>query len=103
MKIAAMEAMWDPDPAPASFTLFGVPDLANRRTAYEIKIPWMLGLIATRSIDKTVPGIKELVAHAEARIKSGIVAYDALEKLRPHPSNNPHPTPLHTTPPPLAH
>src|SRR5476649_1393544 len=82
MKIAAIEAMWDTEPAPASFTLFGMPDLANRRTNYEVKVPWMLGLIATRSIDKTLPGIKELVAHAEQRIKNGLVAYDALEKLR---------------------
>jgi cytochrome d ubiquinol oxidase subunit I len=87
MKIAAIEAMWDTEPAPASFTVFGLPDLANRRTNYEIKVPWMLGLIATRSIDKTLPGIKELVANAEERIKTGLVAYDALEKLRAQPAN----------------
>ena len=87
MKIAAIEAMWDTEPAPASFTIFGLPDLANRRTNYEVKVPWMLGLIATRSIDKTLPGIKELVGHAEQRIRSGLIAYDALEKLRAQPSN----------------
>jgi cytochrome d ubiquinol oxidase subunit I len=87
MKIAAIEAMWDTEPAPASFTLFGLPDLANHRTDYEVKVPWMLGLIATRSIDKTLPGIKELVARAEQRIKNGLVAYDALEKLRAQPAN----------------
>jgi cytochrome d ubiquinol oxidase subunit I len=87
MKIAAIEAMWDTEPAPASFTLFGLPDLANRRTNYEVKVPWMLGLIATRSIDKTLPGIKELVSRAQQRIRSGLVAYDALEKLRAQPSN----------------
>ncbi len=87
MKIAAIEAMWDTEPAPASFTLFGLPDLANRRTDYEVKIPWMLGLIATRSIDKTLPGIKALVARAEQRIRSGLVAYDALGKLRALRSN----------------
>ena len=26
MKIAAIEAMWNTEPAPASFTLFGIPD-----------------------------------------------------------------------------
>ena len=85
MKIAAIEAMWDTEPAPASFTIFGLPDLAKRRTEYEVKVPWMLGLIATRSIDKTLPGIKELVMRAEQRIRSGLVAYDALGKLRAHP------------------
>lgn len=87
MKIAAIEAMWDTEAAPASFTLFGVPDLAARRTNYEIKVPWMLGLIATRSIDKTMPGIKELVARADQRIRSGLVAYDALEQLRLNPAD----------------
>jgi cytochrome d ubiquinol oxidase subunit I len=68
--------------------LFGLPDLANRRTNYEVKVPWMLGLIATRSIDKTLPGIKELVAHAEQRIKNGLIAHVALEKLRAQPANS---------------
>src|SRR5579872_4759485 len=80
MKIAAIEAMWKTEPAPASFTLFGIPDFANRRTDYDVKVPWMLGLIATRSIDKTLPGIKELVGQAEQRIRNGLIAYDALGK-----------------------
>ncbi|GLR94219.1 MULTISPECIES: cytochrome ubiquinol oxidase subunit I [Bradyrhizobium] len=87
MKIAAIEAMWETEPAPASFTLFGFPNLEKHTTEYEVKIPWVLGLIATRSQDKEVPGIKELVAQAEQRIKNGLVAYDALEKLRADPSS----------------
>ena len=87
MKIAAIEAMWDTEPAPASFTIFGLPDFANHRTDYEVKVPWMLGLIATRSIDKTMPGIKELVQHAAQRIRTGLAAYDALEKLRAQPTD----------------
>jgi cytochrome d ubiquinol oxidase subunit I len=87
MKIAAIEAMWETEPAPASFTLFGFPNLEKHTTEYEVKIPWVLGLIATRSLDKEVPGIKELVAHAEQRIKNGLIAYDALEKLRADPSS----------------
>src|SRR5262249_47485721 len=57
MKIAAIEAAWRTEPAPASFTLFGLPDVAARKTHAEIKIPWVLGLIATRSIDTPVSGI----------------------------------------------
>lgn len=82
MKIAAIEAMWDTEPAPASFTLFGLPDQEARRTDYEIKVPWMLGLIATRSIDGKVPGINQLVAHAQTRIRAGLVAYDGLQRLQ---------------------
>ena len=100
MKIAAIEAMWDTEPAPASFTVFGLPDLANRHTDYEVKVPWMLGLIATRSIDKTLPGIKELVSRAEQRIRSGLAAYDALEKLRARPANAVSPNGQRSMPPP---
>ena len=82
MKIAAIEAMWNTEPAPASFTVFGIPDLKTRTTRYEVKVPWALGLIATRSADTPVPGINELVATAKTRIRNGIVAYDALAKLK---------------------
>ena len=42
----------------------------------------MLGLIATRSLDKPVTGLSDLEAEHEDRIKSGMIAYGALEKLR---------------------
>src|ERR1700761_7735619 len=51
MKIAAIEAMWQTEPAPASFTLVGLPSMAAHETRYEIKVPWVLGLIVTRSTD----------------------------------------------------
>jgi cytochrome d ubiquinol oxidase subunit I len=82
MKIAAIESMWHTEPAPASFTVFGIPDFENRTTHAEIKIPWLLGLIATRSIDTPIPGIFELVENSKHRIRNGIPAYTALETLR---------------------
>ncbi len=75
MKIAAIEAMWETEPAPASFTLFGIPDLKTETTKYEVQIPWMLGLIATRSLDQQVKGIKDLVDHAEKRVRNGMPGY----------------------------
>ena len=84
MKIAAIESTWETEPAPASFTIFGLPNTETRTTDYAVRVPWMLGLITTRSIDKQVPGIVDLVANAETRIKLGLVAYDALEKLKAH-------------------
>jgi cytochrome d ubiquinol oxidase subunit I len=82
MKIAAIEAMWTTEKAPASFTLFGIPDQRNHVTRFDIRLPWVLGLIATRSIDTPVPGIEELVTTAQARIRSGMLAYAALLRLR---------------------
>src|ERR1700744_5769455 len=59
MKIAAIEAMWETEPAPAPFTIVGLPSQAGRETRYAIHVPYVLGLIATRSIDKQVIGIKD--------------------------------------------
>ncbi|MBS0473225.1 MAG: cytochrome ubiquinol oxidase subunit I [Proteobacteria bacterium] len=87
MKIAAIEAMWETEPAPASFTVFGLPDLSTHTTKYEVKVPWVLGLIATRSIDKPVPGINELVDEAYGRIKDGLVAYKTLQEIKRNPKD----------------
>ncbi len=87
MKIAAIEAMWHTEEAPAGFTLFGIPDPVQKVTHFEVKVPWMLGLIATRSINEEVPGIAELVAKAETRIRNGTKAYGALERLRDDRAN----------------
>jgi cytochrome d ubiquinol oxidase subunit I len=87
MKIAAIEAQWDTAPAPAGFTLFGFPDVQSRKTYAAVKVPWLLGLIATRSLDRTVPGIDELVARAKERIRSGMQAHAALQALRADHAN----------------
>src|SRR5215470_9013878 len=50
VKLAAIEAEWETQPAPASFTLFGIPNDEKQRTDYAIRIPWLMGLIATRSV-----------------------------------------------------
>jgi cytochrome d ubiquinol oxidase subunit I len=87
MKIAAIESMWHTEPAPAPFTIFGFPDMATHETRAQIQVPWMLGLIATRSLDTEVPGIVELVARAKQRIVNGIPAYTALRALRKNPGD----------------
>ena len=61
MKIAAIEAEWQTTAAPASFTVFGIPDTEGSDHDYAVRIPWVLGLIATRSMDKPVLGIDDLV------------------------------------------
>jgi cytochrome bd ubiquinol oxidase subunit I len=81
-KLAALEGMWKTEPAPASFTLFAIPDDQKRENHAEIKIPYALGLIATRSTDKVLPGIDQLEKQSAERIVSGIQAVKALEVLR---------------------
>jgi cytochrome d ubiquinol oxidase subunit I len=82
MKIAAIEAMWHTEKAPASFTLFGIPNEVTHQTDFAVHIPWALGLIVTRSLNTPVPGIIPLVEQAKKRITVGIEAYKALQKLR---------------------
>ncbi|RKS43140.1 bd-type cytochrome oxidase subunit I [Paracoccus pantotrophus] len=88
MKLAAIEGMWETQPAPASFTLVGIPDMEERTNHYAIHIPWVMGLIGTRSLMQEIPGILELVDKAEDRIRNGIIAYDALQDYRAAPSRD---------------
>jgi cytochrome bd ubiquinol oxidase subunit I len=87
MKVAAIEAEWHTQAPPASFTLFGFPDLQSHSTKAQLRIPWLLGLIATRSVDQPVPGMFELVARAKERIMNGIQAYSALQLVRMDPED----------------
>jgi len=82
VKLAAIEAEWETQAAPASFTVFGIPNEATRTTDYAIRVPWMLGLIATRSVDKQVTGLDDLLAQHERRIRNGMTAYARLQVLR---------------------
>jgi cytochrome bd ubiquinol oxidase subunit I len=87
MKVAAIEAEWHTEKPPAKFTLFGIPDLKAHVTHDEIDIPWALGLIATRSTDRPVLGIYDLVAANRVRIERGVEAYAALKALRANPGD----------------
>jgi cytochrome bd ubiquinol oxidase subunit I len=82
MKLASIEAMWKTEDAPAGLTLFGLPDVAAHKTRYAIQVPYVLGLISTRSLSGEVTGIDDLVLRADQRISSGIIAYDAVQKLK---------------------
>ena len=82
MKLASIEAMWETEPAPAPFTVIGFPDQEARETHFAVKIPWVMGLIGTRSLDTQIPGINDLVEQAKTRIRDGIKAYDALMQIR---------------------
>ncbi|WP_437890227.1 cytochrome ubiquinol oxidase subunit I [Phytobacter sp. V91] len=81
-KLAAIEAEWETQPAPAAFTLFGIPDQDAQENRFAIQIPYALGIIATRSVDKQVTGLKDLMVQHEERIRNGMKAYHLLEQLR---------------------
>ena len=87
MKLAAIEGAWHTEPAPAGLSIFGIPSNEGRETRYEVKIPYVLGLISTRSLTGEVAGITPLVGQARVRIIRGIDAYDAVEKLKADRTN----------------
>jgi cytochrome d ubiquinol oxidase subunit I len=82
VKLATMEAAWETEPPPASFTIFGLPDQDAQTTRGEIKVPWLGGLIVTRSFDKPIRGVKQLVAENEARMQEGVRAFGLLQQIR---------------------
>ena len=82
VKLAAIEAEWHTEEAPAAFTVIGIPNQEAMRTDYAIKIPYVMGIIATRSLDKQVTGLTDLVKQHEDRIRNGMQAYALLNKLQ---------------------
>lgn len=82
VKLAAVEAEFETHPAPAPFTVVGIPDSENETVDFALRIPYVMGIIATRSLDEEVMGIKDIKVENEARIRNGMEAYGLLTKLR---------------------
>ncbi|WP_234086487.1 cytochrome ubiquinol oxidase subunit I [Azonexus sp. R2A61] len=86
-KLAAIEAMWETEPAPAGFNLIASINEAEQKNDWAIRVPYVLGLIATRSTSETLPGIREIRAENRLRIENGVQANLALETLRRDPQD----------------
>ena len=82
VKLAAVEAEYETHPAPAPFTVFGIPNDEKQEAEYALQIPWAMGIIATRSLTEEVKGIKDLKEENRERILSGIKAYEVLDDVR---------------------
>jgi cytochrome d ubiquinol oxidase subunit I len=81
-KLAAIEAEWETQEAPASFTVIGIPDQEAQETHKIVSVPYALGLIATRSTDEEVAGLRDIMEEHEIRIRNGMSAVYLLEKIR---------------------
>ena len=81
-KLAAMEAMWHTEPAPAPFNVLAWPNETTMQNDWQVQIPWLMGLIGTRSLSQPIPGIHDILAVNRARIVSGAQAVTALARLR---------------------
>lgn len=87
MKLAALEAMWETEPAPAGLTLFGIPNEKEHKVDYSITVPYALGIIATRSFDTPLLGMDDLIASGRHKVERGVQAYSALKVLQKDPTN----------------
>jgi cytochrome d ubiquinol oxidase subunit I len=86
-KLAAIEAMWETEPAPAGFNVFAWPNEERQDNDFAIEIPYAGGIMATRSISQAFPGIREIREANKARIASGIEAVVALEDMVKNPAD----------------
>ena len=81
-KMAALEAMWETEPAPTGLKLIAGIDEKAQKNTWAVEVPWVMGLIGTRSVSQTIPGILEIKEKNRERILNGIPAVTALERLR---------------------
>ncbi|QJC28618.1 cytochrome bd-I ubiquinol oxidase subunit CydA [Enterobacteriaceae endosymbiont of Plateumaris consimilis] len=87
-KLAAIEAEWETQKPPASFTIIGFPNQKHQLNKYSIEIPYVLGLIATRSMNTPILGIKDLIKNHELKIHNGLKALIILEKIQNGTAND---------------
>lgn len=81
-KLAAIEAEWTTQVPPAAFNLIAWPNQTKEKNDFAIRIPDVLGLIVTHSKNAKITGLTELVQQNKAKIESGALALDALDKMR---------------------
>lgn len=81
-KLAAMEAEYETQEAPAWWSVFAIPNEEKLENTFSIKVPYLLGLIATHSLDTEVIGLKDIIDINKQRIVNGAVAYNSLQKIR---------------------
>lgn len=65
MKLAAMEGLWDTE-GPASMSLFAIHDRENMTSQRELRLPFVLSILAHNNLSEEVKGMRELQAEMEA-------------------------------------
>ncbi len=70
MKMAAMEGLWETE-QPAGFSMFAVIDQQNRTSKRELRLPYMLSVLAYNNISSEVRGMNDLQKEYEAMYGPG--------------------------------
>lgn len=80
-KVAAIEGLWHTSKPPYEpWTAFALPDDATQENHLEVGIPFVLTPLITHTFDKPITGMHELEDQADPRIRSGILALNALKR-----------------------
>ena len=86
-KLAAMEAAWRTEAPPAPFNVVAWPDQARQDNRFEIRIPYLLTPLVTHTLSQPVPGALQIVAANELRVRDGLPAVRALQRLAAAPGD----------------
>lgn len=78
VKLASIEGEWHTEKAPAAFNLIAFPNQKEEKNDFAIKIPALLGLLTTHSLDTEVTGLIDLKAANQERINQGVIALKSL-------------------------
>jgi cytochrome d ubiquinol oxidase subunit I len=70
MKMAAAEGLWETED-PASFSLFTIGNMAERKDVWSLRLPNLLSLLAYNQLYGPVQGINDLQAQYEAQYGPG--------------------------------
>jgi len=86
-KLAAIEGVWETEPAPAPWSLLALPDQEKRSNDFNIKIPYVGSLILHHDLQGSVKGVEEIVAENKQKIVNGQKTLIMLEEFRKNPHN----------------
>jgi cytochrome d ubiquinol oxidase subunit I len=71
-KFAAIEALWENEPAPEALTLFAIPDATERTNRHAIRVPHVLGWLAGLEGERSIKSLAQVKRETESAIRSAI-------------------------------
>ncbi len=84
-KLAAIEGVWNTEPAPAPWSLIAWPDQAKHDNLFNVKIPYCGSLILTHGLQGEIKGVNDIVRENKERIIKGQQELLMLESFRKNP------------------
>ena len=82
VKLAAIEGTWKTNPAPAALKLFALSSNDEECSEDVLAIPYLGGMIITRSLNTEIIGLRDLLQRNAMRIKMGAKAWSLLQKIK---------------------